>query len=163
MMNDCNVTLDNLSQQIINAYQKGFPLCNRPFLELANRFNSTEKVVIECFQNLQEKQVLSRLGPVFNHQQAGASTLAALAVPEAQIDEIAKIVNQFTQVNHNYAREHSYNLWFVATATNDDALQQCLTHIHRETGFKPLILPMEQAYHIDLGFNIEFTESTGKL
>ncbi|WNC72631.1 Lrp/AsnC family transcriptional regulator [Thalassotalea psychrophila] len=160
-MNDCNVTLSKLSQKIINAYQKGFPLSHRPFLELANRFNSTEDEVLECFQELQELQVLSRLGPVFNHQQAGASTLAALAVPEDQIDEIAKLVNQFTQVNHNYAREHSYNLWFVATAANEDALKQCLTHIHRETGFKPLILPMEQAYHIDLGFNIEFTESTG--
>ncbi|WNC68357.1 Lrp/AsnC family transcriptional regulator [Thalassotalea nanhaiensis] len=161
-MNDCNVILDTLSQQIINAYQKGFPLCNRPFLELANRFNSTEETVIECFQNLQDQQVLSRLGPVFNHQQAGASTLAALAVPDEQLDEIAKKVNQFTQVNHNYAREHSYNLWFVATAANEDALTQCLAHIHRETGFKPLILPMEQAYHIDLGFNIEFSEHTRK-
>lgn len=163
MMKDNNVSLDNLSKQIINAYQKGFPLCSRPFLALANRFNSTEEAVIKCFKNLEQEQVLSRLGPVFNHQQAGASTLAALAVPVEQLDEVAAQVNQFTQVNHNYAREHNYNLWFVATAANEGALQQCLSHIHRETGFEPLVLPMEQAYHIDLGFNVEFSDNPQRL
>ncbi len=151
--------VDSLSQQIINAYQKDFPLCSRPFLQLAERFNVSEEQIIERISLLQEQQILSRLGPVFNHMQAGASTLAALAVPAERLDEVADMVSQFKQVNHNYAREHQYNLWFVATAANEKMLKQCLTHIHRETGFEPLILPMEQSYHIDLGFEVDFSET----
>ncbi len=162
MMSYSSVNLDGLSQKLINAYQKGFPVCSRPFLQLAERFNCSEQEVIECLEQLQQQKILSRLGPVLDHKKAGASTLAALAVPAEQLDEIAEIVNKFEQVNHNYAREHDYNLWFVATAADAEGLKQCLTNIHQQTGFEPLVLPMEKAYHIDLGFEINFSDHHGE-
>ncbi|MDZ7685489.1 MAG: hypothetical protein U5O39_11205 [Gammaproteobacteria bacterium] len=44
--------------------------------------------------------------------------LAAVAAPPEQIDEVARLVNACEGVNHNYAREHHFNLWFVVTAAN---------------------------------------------
>ncbi|MGB2739499.1 MAG: Lrp/AsnC family transcriptional regulator [Cognaticolwellia sp.] len=149
--------LTQLQQDIINQYQKGFPLCSRPYKALAEQFNSTEDIVLREIQVLDENGFLSRIGAVFNHQKAGASTLAAIAVPESELDSIAEIVNQFEQVNHNYGREHCYNLWFVATANNDKALTEVLEEIERLTNYPVLILPMEESYHIDLAFNINFT------
>ena len=111
------IEFDSLSQQIINTYQRGFPLCSRPFLQLATEFNVSEQEVIDCLERLKAQQVLSRLGPVFNHMQAGASTLAAIAAPVDKMNQIAAIINKSPQVNHNYAREHDYNLWFVVTVT----------------------------------------------
>jgi len=152
------IVLTELQQSIINRYQKGFPLCSQPYKEMAEQLNSSEQDVLSAMVALDEAGILSRIGPVFNHKKAGASTLAALAVPEDSLDEIANIVNQFEQVNHNYAREHSYNLWFVVTASDDMALKQVITDIEQLTGYQVLVLPMEASYHIDLAFNINFSQ-----
>ena len=159
-----NIALSTLQQRIINGFQKSFPLCSAPFQQVAGELNCdesevTETEVINAIEELNNHNILSRLGPVFDHKKAGASTLAAIAVPEEQLDEIASIVNQFEQVNHNYAREHHYNLWFVVTAKDLVALNKALTDIDKSTGFKVLVLPMEASYHIDLSFNINFSNS----
>jgi len=84
-------------------------------------------------------------------------------VPPKKLDKIAGIVNQFEQVNHNYAREayskeQKYNLWFVVTANNPMALAETLQKIELLTGLPIIVLPMEASYHIDLGFKINFAE-----
>ncbi len=150
--------LSKLEQNIINQYQKGFPLCSQPYRVIADELNSSEDEVLSAILKLDEAGILSRIGPVFNHKKAGSSTLAALAVPAESLDEIAEIVNQFEQVNHNYAREHSYNLWFVVTASDDKALAQVIEQIEQLTGYQVLVLPMEASYHIDLAFNINFSQ-----
>lgn len=155
------VLLTQLEQNIINQYQKGFPLCSQPYKAIAEALDSSEEDVLSAILKLDNAGILSRIGPVFNHKKAGSSTLAALAVPEDSLDEIAEIVNQFEQVNHNYAREHSYNLWFVVTASDDDALTDVITKIEQLTGYQVLVLPMEASYHIDLAFNINFSQQLG--
>ena len=109
-----------LQQQLIDAYQKGLPVCSRPYLEMANRLGTTEGEVIGALDELKTNGALSRVGPVFNHKKAGASTLAAMSVPEDELAAVAERVNAFEGVNHNYAREHKFNLWFVVTAPDQD-------------------------------------------
>ncbi|NMP31784.1 Lrp/AsnC family transcriptional regulator [Thalassotalea sp. M1531] len=150
--------LPELAKKLINQYQKQFPLTSQPYLAMAEQFDCSEQEVMDCLALLSEQDVISRIGPVFDHKKAGASTLAALAVPEDKIDEIAEIVNQFEQVNHNYAREHSYNLWFVVTAANQPLLDQAISAIEDASGYPVLVLPMEAAYHIDLSFDINFEQ-----
>jgi DNA-binding Lrp family transcriptional regulator len=160
--------LSLLQQEIINNFQKDFPLCSQPFQAIAqmlsnevlsdNQLNCNEQQIISAIEALNQLGVLSRVGPVFDHKKAGASTLAAIAAPPEQLDKIAGIVNQFEQVNHNYAREHDYNLWFVVTASDPMALAETLQEIELLTGLPILVLPMEASYHIDLGFKINFAE-----
>ncbi|MDP6452657.1 MAG: Lrp/AsnC family transcriptional regulator, partial [SAR202 cluster bacterium] len=71
-----------------------------------------------------------------------------------RISETAELVNDTPGVNHNYQREHEYNLWFVITERNRDKLNQRLRGIADRTGFPLIDLPMEQSYHIDLGFSL---------
>jgi len=151
--------LSALQQDIINNFQKEFPLCEQPYQAIAQLLDSSEQQVLEAIESLNQLGVLSRVGPVFDHKKAGASTLAAIAAPPEQIDKIAGIVNQFEQVNHNYAREHDYNLWFVVTASDPMALAETLQEIELLTGLPILVLPMEASYHIDLGFKINFSGS----
>jgi DNA-binding Lrp family transcriptional regulator len=171
--NQSNTKLTQLQQDIVNNFQKGFPLCSSPYLTMAQKLNVgneavkekeqiTELSVFNAISELDSKGVTSRIGPVFDHKKAGASTLAALAVNEEELDKIASIVNQFEQVNHNYARgshfnKTDYNLWFVVTASDPIALNNTLTRIELLTGLKVLILPMEASYHIDLAFSINVT------
>lgn len=154
--------ISQLQQDIINNNQKGFPLTSNPYKTIAEQLakvniETSEEDVFQAVNNLNSQQVLSRVGPVFDHKKAGASTLAAIAVPEKDLDKIAGIVNQFDQVNHNYGREHTYNLWFVVTASDMVALNSTLANIELLTGLPVLVLPMEASYHIDLAFSINVT------
>jgi DNA-binding Lrp family transcriptional regulator len=68
---------------------------------------------------------------------------------------VAETVNRFPEVNHNYEREHRYNLWFVVTAGSEGRLQAALGAIEQAAGQPLLRLPLLQEYHIDLGFSLD--------
>lgn len=147
--------MNTLSRQdcaLLNAVQRDFPLDSRPFATIAGRLGMTEEAVLERLQQLEAGGAISRFGAVFRNGVAGASTLAAMAVPGERLDEVAAQVNGVPGVNHNYLREHDYNLWFVVTAADPQELALRLQAIRDATGLELLDLPMEQAYHIDLGF-----------
>jgi DNA-binding Lrp family transcriptional regulator len=143
-----------LEFRLLNEFQRNFPLSDRPFAELAERLGSDEATVLSTVQRLQQEGAISRIGAVFAPRSIGASTLAALAVPPARLDEVAAQVSAHAGVNHNYEREHRYNLWFVATAADEQALAVLLADIHAQTGLPPIALPLVEEFHIDLGFDL---------
>jgi len=75
-----------------------------------------------------------------------------MSVPVNKLQQVALLVSSFDAVNHNYEREHDFNLWFVVTAKDQQQLQQVLQEIQQQTGYELLDLPLEQQFHIDLGF-----------
>lgn len=150
--------LDALDRRLIDGYQRGLPVCPRPFARIAERLGAVEDEVIARLERLQALGVLSRVGPVFDHARAGASLLAAVAVPEAERDAFAELINAAPGVNHNYAREHDYNLWFVMTAPDEASLAARLDHLERQLGRPILRLPMLEGFHIDLSFPIPWAE-----
>ncbi|MBN7770821.1 Lrp/AsnC family transcriptional regulator [Marinobacter daepoensis] len=148
--------LDAAERQLIDRYQRHLPVCERPYREMARELGLTEDEVIARLSRLQENQVLSRVGPVFEHSRAGASLLAAVAAPENQMDLVAARINRAPGVNHNYAREHAYNLWFVMTAPDEETLDERLDELEYQLQLPMLRLPMIEGYHIDLGFDIDW-------
>lgn len=155
--------LTSLDRRLIDAYQRDLPLCERPFAAMAERLGASEEAVIARLAELQRAQVLSRVGPVFDHARAGASLLAAMAVPDEERDAVAETINRAPGVNHNYAREdvareHGYNLWFVMTAADESQLASRLDALEATLGRPLLRLPMVEAFHIDLGFPIPWAE-----
>ncbi|MGM0981985.1 MAG: AsnC family transcriptional regulator [Pseudomonadota bacterium] len=155
----CHVQdLDRLDRRLIDSYQRGLPVCTRPFHTVAERLGTSEAEVIARLERLQSLGVLSRVGPVFDHARAGASLLAAVAVPGAERDVFAELINAAPGVNHNYAREHDYNLWFVMTASDEPELEARLEALEARLGVPILRLPMLEGYHIDLSFPIPWAE-----
>lgn len=146
------MNLDALSRRLIDRFQHGMPLCAEPYRAMAEALGCSEDEVLACLQQLQAGGGLSRIGPVFEHCRAGASTLVALAVPTERLEQVAERINRFPEVNHNYLREHRYNLWFVLTGPDRTHLDRVLAEIEADTGLVPLDLPMQSAYRIDLGF-----------
>ncbi|MCP5160797.1 MAG: Lrp/AsnC family transcriptional regulator [Hahellaceae bacterium] len=146
-----------LHKELLDRFQRGFPLSSTPYLDIARELGVEEADVLDALRFLQEASVISRIGPVFNHKRAGSSTLAAMSVPEDELDYVAELVNAYKEVNHNYAREHHYNLWFVVTASDDLHLKRTLNEISDVAGYPILNLPMEKAYHIDLSFKLDWS------
>ena len=146
---------DAFEFRLLNDFQRDFPLCPAPFAELAARLGVGERSVLGGLEKLRREGKISRVGAVFAPKRIGASTLAAMAVPPAQLATVAAAVNRFPEVNHNYEREHRYNLWFVVTAASEGRLQATLGAIEKAAGYPLLSLPLLEEFHIDLGFPLQ--------
>lgn len=144
--------IDDADLELLDAVQRDFPFASRPFAAVAAALGRDETSVIERLAKLEESGVISRFGAVLDHRSVGASTLAAMAVPEDRIDEVAEFVNGCEGVNHNYARENRFNLWFVVTGRDRTAVDSALDNIRARFDLPLLDLPMERAYTIDTGF-----------
>lgn len=147
----------NLEQRLLNEFQHGLPLSSEPFAEIAEELGVYETTVLETLKRLQTEGVISRVGAVFRPNRVGASTLAAMAVPAADLQRVADIISSFDEVNHNYEREHRYNLWFVVVAADEDRLQTVLEQIESRCGYALLDLPLLNEFFIDLGFDLKWT------
>jgi len=146
--------LDATGFRLLNDWQRGFPLVPQPFARIGEACGLGEDEVIYRFRQLKTRRLIDRIAPVFRPNTVGASTLAAMAVPPGRLDTVARQVSGHMGVNHNYERENRYNLWFVATAQSDAALQRTLACIEHETGLPGLRLPLLEEFHIDLGFDL---------
>ena len=145
---------DALDFRLLNDFQRGFPLAAHPWKVLAERLDCSATEVMTRLACLQDAGKISRVGPVFAPNRIGASTLAAMAVPEAELPRVASQVSAFPGVNHNYRREHRYNLWFVASAPDEASLARLLDDMGAITACPPIALPLVEEYHIDLGFDL---------
>ncbi len=146
-----------LEQRLLNEFQQGMPLTSTPYADIASQLGVYETTVLETLKRLRTEGVVSRIGAVFRPNRIGASTLAAMAVPAAELEDVAAIVNGFDEVNHNYEREHHFNLWFVVVAGDEDHLEKVLAEIEDRCGYLVLDLPLRNEHFSDLGFDLKWT------
>ncbi len=144
-----------LSARLLNDFQRDLPLVERPYSAIAASLDADEAVVIETLRRLCAEGAVARIGPVIRPHTIGASTLAAMRVPQARVGEVAALVSAQPEVNHNYEREHAFNLWFVMTAADASHLAEAVGRLERLTGLEIMTLPMLDDYYIDLGFELE--------
>ncbi len=150
-----NRMLTTLHQQLLNDYQQDFPLSPTPYLDIANTLGVTEEEVLAAFSALSEQDFISRIGPVIQPNHIGTSTLVAMAIPADQLTKTANIISNFPEVNHNYEREHRFNLWFVLIARDQKHLSSIIKQIEYQTHFKTMQLPLLKDYYINLGFQLD--------
>ncbi len=139
---------------LADRWQRGFPLVARPFAELGRRHDLTEAETLAAFRRLKARGLIDRIGAVVRPHSAGASTLAAMAVPAHELEAVAAMVSAEACVNHNYERDHPINLWFVVAAADEKALTAALARIGALAGREVLDLRLVEPYHIDLGFGL---------
>ena len=144
--------MDDLDLRLLDGFQRDLPLVPQPYAAIAVRLGTAEAEVIARLRHLLAAGRISRIGATCRPNTAGASTLAALRVPAHRLDEVAALVGREAGVNHSYQREDDWNLWFVATAPDAEALAASLERIEATTGLHVLSLPLIRAFNIDLGF-----------
>ena len=144
-----------LEQHLLNDFQRDLSLSATPYADMARQLNVSEEEVLQSIQSLQDRGAISRVGPVFRPNRIGVSTLAAMSVPEQELECVARIISAFPEVNHNYEREHEYNLWFVVTASSEEHLDIVLHEIEQHAEHPLMSLPMLDDYFIDLGFKLQ--------
>lgn len=143
--------MDEIDRLIINQLQGGFPVCDSPYQVVAQQLGITETELITRINSLLESGLLSRFGPMYHAEEmGGALTLAALKVPEKKFDEIAGIVNSFSEVAHNYARNHELNMWFIIATDDPNRISTVIKAIEEKTDLPVYNMPKINEYFVGL-------------
>ena len=117
-----------LEQNLLSIIQDAFPLEERPYQVLADKFSAeggpvTEQQVFEAVENLRKSGVIRRIGGVYDSKALGfISRLCAGKVTD--IDKFAVAVNKIPAITHNYVRSHEYNVWFTVIAQSEDEIRK---------------------------------------
>ncbi|MEF8973842.1 MAG: AsnC family transcriptional regulator [Haloarcula sp.] len=146
--------IDEVDAALIDEFQSDFPVQERPFEAVGEALGVSAETALDRVKQLRDDGIFRRFGPVLNPPVIGSSTLAAVSAPEDRFDEVAEIINEYRQVNHNYARDHEWNMWFVVTAGSRQRRDEILSEIEERTGCSVLVLPMLTDYYIDLEFPV---------
>lgn len=145
--------MDEIDRAIINGLQGGFPVCERPFAAAGEALGITEADLIERLRRLSAEGVISRFGPMWHAEKMGGGlSLCAMQVPPERFDEVALVVNGFPEVAHNYAREHTLNMWFVLATEKRQRIAEVLTAIEFETGIPVYDMPKIEEFFVGLRF-----------
>jgi len=143
--------LDTIDRRLINAFQGGFPICERPFQVAAETLGLDEATLINRIETLLKTGVLTRFGPLYNaDRMGGVNVLAAMALPNAEFERVAEFVNLQPEIAHNYRREHALNLWFVGAAETAEKVEATFQYIESMTGFPVYRFPKEREFFVEL-------------
>lgn len=146
-----HIDLDPTDAALVDALQPGIPIAANPYASIAESLAMTPDEVVRRIAGMLERGVLTRFGPMFNaDRMGGAFTLAALSVPPADFDRVARQVNAHAEVAHNYARDHAWNMWFVIAIEDPQRIPAVEAAITAETGLPILDLPKLDEYHVAL-------------
>jgi DNA-binding Lrp family transcriptional regulator len=167
-MQHADADLDRADRAILNAFQGGFPVCERPFEPAAEALRERgidvdANELLARLQRLDEQGTLSRFGALVNAEKiGGAATLVAMHAPPERFDEVAEQVNSFREVAHNYEREHPHlNMWFVVSVAASEEVERVLGDIEEVTGQPTYNLPKVQEFRVEAKFLLDGPISAG--
>ncbi|HIJ23374.1 MAG: Lrp/AsnC family transcriptional regulator [Gammaproteobacteria bacterium] len=152
--------MDSINRNLINMLQGGFPISQSPYQEIANRVGISEDELLWRLEVMKTDGIYSRFGPLYNAEAlGGAVTLAALAVPEKEYEQITELVNAHEEVAHNYLRTHHhtptlFNMWFVISTETREEIDTVIEQIETETGLKVHNMPKQKEYFLELKFTL---------
>ncbi len=150
--------MNELDKKLINLLQDGFPLTARPFLTVSQQLaemgvEASEAEIMQRIQALLDEGTLSRFGPMYQAERMGGGlTLAAMKVEEEDYERVNEQVNAFSEVAHNYRREHELNMWFVLATETPEGIAECIEEMEAKTGYHVFNMPKEEEFYVGLRF-----------
>lgn len=149
--------LDLMDKKLLQLLQDNYPIVKRPWEKIGSTLQISEDEAINRSKRLFEKGIIQEIGPILDKEKMGfaASTLVGLKVPDDKVSDVAQVVNQYSNVSHNYLRENEYNVWFTLTESSTSDIETTLKAIKQKCALGDndiLNLPTKQRFKIDVRF-----------
>jgi len=152
---------EELKNELLYQMQTSFPMTSKPFLELANKFNTSEDEILNLVKELKEQKIIRQTSAIFDTKRLGyKSSLVAFKVPEENIEKAVQSINSHPGVSHNYLRDHDFNIWFTIAVepTSQLGLEKTVELLAKQSdAIESIILPTIKMFKISVKM-----DTTGK-
>jgi DNA-binding Lrp family transcriptional regulator len=157
------MSLDSVDRKLLNLVQSRFPLEQEPYDVLGQTLGVSWSDVVARVDRLREKTIIRSISAVFEAKKLGYhSTLVAMRLDDARVEDAAALINSHPGVSHNYLRDHCLNLWFTLTAPKDSDLGAIAGGLGERAGAQlTLSLPAVQVFKIDVFFDMDGQDNGG--
>jgi DNA-binding Lrp family transcriptional regulator len=125
---------------ILKAIPYDFPVCKKPYEDIAKEAGIREDTLIATLQELISKGIIRRIAAILYHRKA-AYTFNAMVVweiPENDVEKIGRIMASFSEVSHCYEREKSdywnFNIFTMVHARSFEDCKGIVQSISEKTG-----------------------------
>lgn len=145
-----NERLDEVDKKLLNEIQWVFPLVDRPYLEIAQRYGISEQEVMRRISSLKNIGLIRQINAIFDTRRLGyKSALVAFSVKPDKLEYVAEKVNEHPGVSHNYERNHEYNMWLTLAVPPGTDMKVDLDRMAALDGvIKYRVLPTLKLYKI---------------
>jgi len=142
--------MDELDKEILNEIQWTFPLTERPYHAIAEKFGLPPEAVMDRLRQMKRSGVLRQLSAIFDTRRLGyKSSLVAMDVEPDKLEHVAGQINRHPGVSHNYEREHEFNLWFTLATPPGSDLKTELDKFSKLSGIRRVrMLPTIRLFKI---------------
>ncbi len=156
--------MDALDKRLLNRIQEDFPLVPTPFAALGQDLGVSEAEVLARVARLRQARIVRQISAIFDTRALGyQSTLVAMELDPARLEEAARTISDHPGVSHNYARQHRFNLWFtLAVPPGQDVVQAAQALGARVGALQTRVLPTLRLFKIGVRLDVagERTPST---
>jgi len=149
------MTRDFTDEALLLRLQAGFPLHPRPFRMLGDALGTSEQETMRRVARLKSEGYIRAIRASFDVERMNAaSTLVAASVDPNEIEAVARELNQYPEVTHNYERRHRYNLWFTIIADSRERIEELVALTRGLPGVTEAVeLPVVQRFKIAAVFD----------
>jgi len=146
--------MTKLDKCILNRLQQDLPFIKRPWSVIAGELGVEERFLLKRIDFLKKKGIIRRISAVFNPAQLGfVSTLVAIKTAPARIKQVARKLNSYPEVTHNYQRGAEYNLWFTLVAKDSKRIARILAELKKDKDIEEILnLPAIKLFKIEVNF-----------
>lgn len=125
---------------ILQAIPYDFPICKKPYENIAKEADISEAKLINILKDLRTKGVIRRIAAILYHRKAAYmyNAMVVWEVPEDDIEKTGKIMAGFPEVSHCYERERGdywgYNIFTMIHSRTFEGCTNIALRIAEKTG-----------------------------
>ncbi len=151
------LSLDGVDRKLLGLLQAGFPLTAEPYSALGLDAGIPQSEVMRRIEQMKSKGLVRQISPVLDARRLGyKTTLVAMRVKEAQLDQAVTLLIEHPGISHAYERDHHFNLWLTLavpeTADIDSELRRLADMAGAEAAFA---LPAVKVFKLRTYFGSE--------
>ncbi|MDP3041340.1 MAG: Lrp/AsnC family transcriptional regulator [Candidatus Omnitrophota bacterium] len=148
------IKLSLLDKRILNFLQEDIAFVERPWQLIAKKLDIKEDQLLKTIVSLRRQGIIRRISAVFSPRKLSfVPTLVAAKISPKYIEKVARRINLYAEVTHNYRRNAEYNLWFTLIARDTKRIAQIITRLKKDKNIKKISeFPAIKIFKINVRF-----------
>ncbi len=149
-------------EAILEKVPSRFPICERPYEEMALRMGLTEDEMIARLRELKEAGVIRRVAAVLFHRKVAYAHNAMVVwkVGADDVDRIGGIMASFDEVSHCYERDGGgywdYNVYTMVHAKTHEECMDVIGRMSEQTGVTEYLVHFSKREFKKTSFSVTY-------